>query len=118
MEMLRENPELSQRELADAVGISVGSAHYVINALLEAGLIKFGGSGDGWGRRRGAYLLTPKGLAEQAAAAGRFVARKLEEYEALRDEIARLSLEYGLEGEVPERAGDIREALKLKGRAR
>ena len=114
MQLLGENPQMSQRDLADAVGISVGSAHYVVNALLEAGLIKWRSAGSGG--RRGSYFLTPRGLSEQAAAAGRFMARKLEEYEALRDEIARLSLDYGLEDQVPDRARDIREALEGKAR--
>lgn len=93
LRLLSDNPSMSQRELAEAVGISVGSAHYIVNALAEVGMIKlanFSGSAD---KRRYAYILTPKGIAEKVAMAGRFLARKLEEYEALREEIHALRSE-------------------------
>lgn len=95
MRILHENPEISQRELASAVGISVGSAHYVISAMLETGLIKISNFSQSDNKRRYAYLLTPKGLAEKAVTTKRFLERKLAEYEALRDEIAALQQEVG-----------------------
>jgi len=99
LRLLSENPHMSQRDLAEAVGISVGSAHYVLSALIGAGLLKldkFAASPD---RRRYAYVLTPAGLSQQAEAAARFVSRKLAEYEALRAEIEGLAVEFGLEVE-------------------
>jgi EPS-associated MarR family transcriptional regulator len=115
MRLLNDNPHMSQRDLADAVGISVGSAHYVLSALLEAGLIKFGDFGAASDRRRYAYFVTPKGLSQMAASAAQFMARKLDEYVALRDEIAELSLEFGLEAEIPRDARELREALERRG---
>lgn len=115
MRLLNDNPHMSQRDLADAVGISVGSAHYVLSALLEAGLIKFGDFGVASDRRRYAYFLTPKGLSQMAASAAQFMARKLDEYVALRAEIAELSLEFGLEAEIPRDARELREALERRG---
>ena len=97
LRLLEENPEISQRELADAVGISTGSAHYLLSALVERGLVKFGNFSASKDKRRYAYILTPKGMAEKAAITGRFLARKLEEYEALRREIAELESEIGRE---------------------
>lgn len=108
LRLLNENPQISQRELADAVGISVGSAHYVLSALVEAGLVKLSGLGQDASRRRYAYVLTPRGVAELAAAASRFVARKLAEYEALRAEIERLGAEFGLDNEVTRRDAGVR----------
>lgn len=93
LRLLEENPEMSQRELAEAVGISTGSAHYVLSALVERGLVKIGNFGASNDKRRYAYVLTPKGLAEKAAITGRFLARKLEEYEALKHEIWELRCE-------------------------
>lgn len=84
---------MSQRELAEAVGISVGSAHYVLSALVERGLVKLGNFSASEDKRRYAYILTPKGLAEKAAITTRFLARKLEEYEALKFEIEELKAE-------------------------
>ena len=84
---------MSQRELAEAVGISVGGAHYVLNALIEKGLIKLGNFTAAKDKRRYAYVLTPKGIAERAVITRRFLARKIEEYEALKSEIEELSRE-------------------------
>ena len=102
MRLLEANPEMSQRELAEAVGISTGSAHYIISALVERGLIKIGNFSASTDKRRYAYILTPRGLAEKAAITGRFLARKHEEYEALKREISQLEAELdgGEAGEV------------------
>ena len=90
LRLLQDNPEVSQRELAEAVGISVGSAHYVLTALIEKGLIKLGNFTAAADKRRYAYVLTPKGLAAKATITRRFLARKMDEYEALRTEILEL----------------------------
>jgi EPS-associated MarR family transcriptional regulator len=93
LRLLQDNPEMSQRELAAAVGISVGSVHYVLTALLEKGMIKLGNFTAAPDKRRYAYILTPKGIAEKAAITKRFLARKMAEYEALRAEILELRSE-------------------------
>lgn len=81
---------MSQRELADAVGISLGAMHYCINALVGKGFVKLGNFTAAEDKRRYAYILTPKGLREKAALTGRFLKRKLAEYEALKAEIEAL----------------------------
>lgn len=93
LRLLQENPEMSQRDMARAVGISTGSIHYVISALLEKGLIKLGNFSASPDRRRYAYLLTPDGLAEKARLTRRFLRRKTAEFEALRAEIADVTAE-------------------------
>ena len=95
LRLLQDNPEMSQRELAAAAGISVGGTHYVLNALIEKGLLKLGNFTAAEDKRRYAYVLTPKGIAEKAAITKRFLARKIEEYEALKSEIDALSKEVG-----------------------
>lgn len=87
LRLLEENPELSQRELAAALGISVGRTHYVLRALLDKGLIKLGNFSASKDKRRYAYVLTARGAREKAAITKRFLARKLAEYEALKREI-------------------------------
>lgn len=85
--MLDDNPNLSQRDLARGAGVSVGTAHYVLNALIERGMVKiarFRASDD---KRRYAYVLTPKGASAKAAIMQQFLVRKVEEHEALRREI-------------------------------
>ncbi|WP_226698684.1 MarR family EPS-associated transcriptional regulator [Qipengyuania gaetbuli] len=93
LRLLEAKPEMSQRELAEAVGISVGGVHYVLSALVERGLLKLGNFSASDDKRRYAYILTPKGLAEKAAITKTFLARKLEEYEALKREIEELKAE-------------------------
>lgn len=87
LRLLQDNPEMSQRELADAVGVSVGGTHYVINALIGKGLVKLGNFKAAEDKRRYAYILTPKGVAEKASITHQFLKRKMEEYDALKTEI-------------------------------
>lgn len=93
LRLLHENPEMSQRELAKAVGVSAGGVHYVINALIEKGLIKLGNFTAAEDKRRYSYVLTRAGIAQKAALTQAFLARKLAEYEALREEIESLQFE-------------------------
>jgi EPS-associated MarR family transcriptional regulator len=99
LRLLEGNPEMSQRALAEAVGISSGGAHYVLSALVEKGLVKLGNFSASEDKRRYAYILTPTGLAEKAAITKRFLARKIEEYEALKAEIEELQDEIDLDAQ-------------------
>ena len=103
LRLLHENSELSQRDLAEAVGISNGSAHYLLSALLDKGLIKLGNFTAAQDKRRYAYILTPKGIAEKAAITKRFLERKIQEYDALKAEIETLKDELG-DDIVPEKS--------------
>ena len=96
LRLLQENPEMSQRDIAAAVGISVGGVHYCLNALVEKGMVKLGNFPAANDKRRYAYILTPKGLTEKAALTSRFLKRKMEEYEALKKEIETLQTEVNL----------------------
>lgn len=100
LRLLQDNPEMSQRELGEAVGMSVGGMHYVLNALVEKGLVKLGNFSAAPDKRRYAYILTPKGIAEKAAITRRFLLRKTEEYEALKAEIESLRNELADEVEL------------------
>ena len=93
LRLLQENPEMSQRELAEAVGVSVGGMHYVLNALIDKGLVKLGNFTAAEDKRRYAYILTAKGISEKAAITSRFLARKMEEYQALKAEVDAIQTE-------------------------
>ena len=98
LKLLEKNPELTQRELAVELGLSLGKTHYVLKSLVDIGLVKvanFQRSDNKWGY---AYLLTPRGIAEKAAITVRFLARKQEEFRQLEREIAALKSEVGEEG--------------------
>lgn len=90
LQLLHEQPELSQRQLAQKLGVSLGKANYVLRALLERGAIKAKNFRNSRNKLAYAYLLTPKGIAEKAALTQGYLRRKVTEYEALRSEIDRL----------------------------
>ncbi len=90
---LEQQPDLSQRQLADMLGVSLGKANYLLRALLDKGLLKAHNFRSSQNKLAYAYLITPQGLAEKAALTRGYLERKSEEYEALREEIERLKAE-------------------------
>ncbi len=108
LRLLRENPELSQRELADALGVSLGATNYCLSALIDKGFVKLGNFSASGDKRRYAYVLTPRGLREKTALTGRFLKRKKAEYEALRSEIEALQEEIEPAVETADRHADSR----------
>ena len=95
MRILQENPDLTQRELAERLGISVGGLNYCLKALMEKGLVKMKNFTYSKNKFGYVYVLTPSGIAEKAAITRRFLQRKIAEYEALRLEIEALTSEVG-----------------------
>ena len=91
--LLQANPDLSQRALARALGVSVGSANFCARALVEKGWIKIQNVRTSKDKRAYAYLLTPQGIEQKAQITRRFLQRKEAEYLSLEAEIARLRLE-------------------------
>lgn len=98
MRILQENPDLTQRELADKLGVSVGGVNYCLNALMEKGWVKMQNFRYSKNKFGYIYIITPRGLAEKAVLANRFLKRKIEEYEALRIEIEAIRCEVGSVG--------------------
>ena len=98
MRLLAENPELSTRDIAREVGISNGSAYYVVTALIEKGFVKLENFKANPRKGQYAYLLTPRGIREKSLLTHRFIERKRAEYEALREEIEDLEREAGQGG--------------------
>jgi len=93
MLILQQNPDLTQRELAEKLGLSVGGLNYCLNALIDKGLVKMQNFSKSKNKFKYVYLLTPMGMAEKLALTGGFLSRKMEEYEALRLEIEALKSE-------------------------
>ncbi len=90
LKLLQDKPDISQRDLAAQLGVSNGKINYCLNALIEKGLVKLGNFHNSKHKFKYVYLLTPAGIAEKAALTGRFLKRKIAEYEALRAEIEAL----------------------------
>ena len=97
---VQENPQVSQRDIAKSHGISLGGVNYCLNALVEKGYIKIRNFQESNSKGKYVYLLTPKGMAEKTALTGRFLQRKMREYEALKVEIEAVQEEMGLSTET------------------
>jgi EPS-associated MarR family transcriptional regulator len=90
MHILQENPDLTQRELAEKLGISVGCLNYCLNALIDKGLVKMQNFSQSKNKFGYVYLLTPRGISEKITLTSKFLDRKQAEYEALKAEIESL----------------------------
>jgi EPS-associated MarR family transcriptional regulator len=93
LKLLQDRPEMSQRDLAHAMGVSLGKANYCLKALIDKGHVKFENFRKNPDKRQYAYLLTPAGLEEKTRITMGFLKRKVEEYKALEKEIERLRVE-------------------------
>lgn len=93
LKLLDENPSLSQRELAQEMGVSLGKLNYCLRALVQVGYIKAGNFAKSDNKLKYAYVLTPKGIGEKAAVTQRFLDRKITEYKFLKAQIAALEKE-------------------------
>ena len=93
MRILQDNPDLTQRELAEKLGVSVGGLNYCLKALMEKGWVKMQNFAYSKNKFGYVYVLTPRGISERKALARRFFKRKMEEYELLKVEIEMLRTE-------------------------
>jgi len=93
LRILEEDPDISQRDLARVLGISLGRANFCLQALIEKGWIKVNNFKNSNNKKAYMYLLTRKGLAEKARVTSRFLERKVAEYETLKREIEQLQRE-------------------------
>jgi MarR family transcriptional regulator, temperature-dependent positive regulator of motility len=93
MRLLGANPDITQRELASSLGVSLGKANYCLRALIAKGFVKAENYRKNNNKVAYIYLLTPRGLAAKAELAHQFLSRTIREYEDLRVEIERLRQE-------------------------
>jgi EPS-associated MarR family transcriptional regulator len=87
LNLLEEEPELTQRELAQKLGISLGGVNYCLKALIDIGHIKAGNFSKNPNKSIYLYLLTPHGIAEKTKLTADFLKRKMAEYHTLKKEI-------------------------------
>lgn len=100
LRLIEGRPCITQRELADALGISLGATHYMLRAFADHGLVKSARFSTARQKRAYTYILTPRGISEKASIAVRFLARKRMEYDALRAEIEDLRAELERDGKA------------------
>jgi EPS-associated MarR family transcriptional regulator len=107
MRILQDNPDLTQRELADKLGMSVGGLNYCLNALIDKGFVKMANFSNSKNKFKYVYLLTPQGMAEKVTLTSRFLKRKMAEYDALKVEIEALKAK-----EVEDHADGLRKQIQ------
>jgi len=93
LKVITQNPEISQRELAKIVRVSLGETNYCLKVLIKAGWVKAGNFVRSENKMNYAYVLTPNVLSEKAAVTVRFLKMKQARYEQLKQEIAELKKE-------------------------
>jgi EPS-associated MarR family transcriptional regulator len=94
-QIINENPQMTTREIAQKVGISNGSAYYLVTSLIDMGFIKLSNFKKNTQKIKYSYLLTPKGIREKSLLTSKFLVRKKIEFEVLRDEINSLDKTIG-----------------------
>lgn len=95
MRLLEASPQMSQREIAAALGVSLGKANYCLKALLDKGWLKMQNFQGSKNKLAYAYLLTPTGIAVKSEITVRFLQKKIQEYESLQVQIESLRGEVG-----------------------
>ena len=95
LKLLESNPTVSQRDAARELGVSLGKLNYCLNALVNKGWVKAANFKNSRNKIAYVYLLTPRGIKAKGRVTLRFLQRRMEDYDALRVEIARIREEVG-----------------------
>ena len=100
LKTLEENPDLTQRDLARKLGVSLGKVNFCLKALVDKGSLKINNFRNNDNKLAYAYLLTPRGIEQKARMTVEFLQIKMSEYEQLKAEIEELQREAELRGLV------------------
>ena len=90
LKILKANPSISQRKIAEQTGISLGQVNFLIKKCVRKGLIKI----EGQTTKSLKYNLTPKGMAEKATLTLEYVKISYSAVIALTGKIRDLAEEY------------------------
>ena len=90
LRLLEANPAMSQRDVARQLGMSLGKVNFCVQALVEKGMLKATNFKNSQRKTAYMYFLTPRGIEEKAQVTARFLRKKVQEYEELRADIARI----------------------------
>ncbi len=93
LRILKDNPKITQREMAKELGLSLGKTNYIVRALVDKGWVKLSNFKRSDNKLGYIYLLTPEGVSEKTVLAQNFLKRKSEEYNKLKKEIEMLKNE-------------------------
>ena len=84
---INSNPNVSQRDLANELNLSLGKINYCLKALKSKGLVKIQNFNKSKNKMGYAYILTPRGISEKTKITINFMKRKMEEYDILKKEL-------------------------------
>ena len=101
LKILATNPEISQRDLAKKLDISLGRVNFCLKALIEKGLLKASNFRNNQNKLAYMYLLTPQGLEEKTVITARFLKLKLQEHAKLKAEIEELRNDFNQSANNP-----------------
>ena len=93
MDLIHKQPDISQRQLAKSAGISLGSMHFCLKALVQKGWVKAGNFKNNPDKSVYLYSLTPEGISQKSKLAIDFLKRKKQEYDKIKQEIEQLTEE-------------------------
>ena len=93
LKYIEDNPDLTQRQLASKLGVSLGKSHYLINELIKKGWLKLSNFKNSRNKVAYLYVLTPKGLTNKARITREYLYYKLEQFERIKQEIDDLKQE-------------------------
>ena len=93
LKSLEQDPNFTQRQLSNDLGVSLGKINYCLKSLIEKGFIKVSNFRNSNNKTQYSYLLTPKGIEEKAKLTLDFIRIKTQEYDTLKQEIESLKQE-------------------------
>jgi EPS-associated MarR family transcriptional regulator len=96
LKCIEANPRISQRQLAQELGVSVGKINYCVRALITKGLVKASNFKRSSDKMVYLYLLTPAGIEEKVRLTASFLKRKVAEHEKITQEIELLKRDMGI----------------------
>jgi EPS-associated MarR family transcriptional regulator len=107
LRLLQDNPDMTQREIAQSLGLSTSGLNYCLKALIDKGWVKVHNFSQSKNKFGYIYVLTPQGIAEKLALTSRFLKRKLSEYDALKAEIDGLQAEVQTSAQPEAKAAEV-----------
>lgn len=83
MQLIEGDGNISQRELSNNLGMSLGKINYCISSLIDIGYVKVRNFTNSDSKLNYFYLLTPEGIKEKTIVTKNFIMKKEEEYNIL-----------------------------------
>jgi len=96
LKLVESNPNMTQRQMAEEMGLSLGKFNYCLKELVKKGIVKIDRFTSSDNKAAYMYLLTPRGIEEKTKITTSFLRRKLDEYEEIKREIELLKKEVGI----------------------